>query len=331
MGVAGDPGDDQGQGAKGPVTVPILAADAAGVARAVAALAAGKLAILPTETVYGLGAAAANGAAVARIYAAKCRPRINPLIAHVADLDRAEREAAFDGRARDLARAFWPGPLTIVAPRRPTSAVSLLALAGLDSIAIRCPADSAFQAVLRHLDGPICAPSANRSGRLSPTTASAAAAEFSAADVALALDHGPCRLGVESTIVALIPGAPARLLRPGGLPRADIEAIIGPLADAGDSVIAPGMLASHYAPNAALRLNADAPNTDEVMLGFGAVAGALNLSPSGDLNEAAANLFAFLRALDARGAACIAVAPIPPDGLGEAINDRLARAAAPRD
>jgi L-threonylcarbamoyladenylate synthase len=313
------------------VSVALHAADAAGVARAVDALSQGQLVILPTETVYGLAADAANGAAIARIYAAKGRPRINPLIAHVADLDHAERHAVFDSRARELALRFWPGPLTIVAPRRPDSTVSLLALAGLDTIALRSPADSAFQAVLRRLNRPICAPSANRSGRLSPTTAADAAAEFAAGDVALALDHGPCRLGVESTILALIPGQSPRLLRPGALARDDIEAVIGPLAAAGDGVQAPGMLASHYAPNAALRLNADAPNTDERMLGFGAIDGDLNLSPSGDVREAAANLFAYLRALDSRGAARIAVAPIPVEGLGEALNDRLARAAAPRD
>jgi L-threonylcarbamoyladenylate synthase len=312
------------------MSVVMVAADSAGVSRAVDALGAGQLVILPTETVYGLGADATNGAAVARIYAAKGRPRINPLIAHVPDLDRAEREAVFDPRARDLALAFWPGPLTLVLPRRPDSTVSLLALAGLDSIALRSPADSAFQAVLRRLDRPICAPSANRSGALSPTTAADAASAFAAADVALALDHGRCKLGVESTIVALSPGAPAQLLRPGALDRAEIEALIGPLAAAGDAVQAPGMLASHYAPNALVRLNADRPGPDEVMLGFGAIAGDVNLSPAGDLIEAAANLFGHLRALDRCGAKSIAVAPIPPHGLGEAINDRLARAAAPR-
>jgi L-threonylcarbamoyladenylate synthase len=313
------------------VSAPLLVADAVGVWRAVAALSDGKLVILPTETVYGLGADATNGAAVARIYAAKGRPRINPLIVHVADLDQAERQAMFDTRARELTLRFWPGPLTIVAPRRADSTVSLLALAGLDTIAVRRPADSAFQAVLRRLERPICAPSANRSGRLSPTHAPAAAADFAAADVALALDHGPCRLGVESTILALLPGEAPRLLRPGALARAEIEAVIGPLAAAGDRVQAPGMLASHYAPNAALRLNVDRPDTDEMMLGFGAIDGDLNLSPRGDVNEAAANLFAYLRLLDVRGAARIAVAPIPAEGLGEAINDRLARAAAPRE
>ncbi len=312
------------------MSVVLLAADAAGVARAVDALGRGQLVILPTETVYGLAADATNGAAVARIYAVKGRPRINPLIAHVCDLDHAERHALFDSRARELALRFWPGPLTIVAPRRPDSAVSLLALAGLDTIALRCPADSAFQAVLRRLDRPICAPSANRSGRLSPTAAADAAADFAAPDVALALNHGPCRLGVESTILALLPGEAPRLLRPGALARGEIEAVIGPLAAAGDGVQAPGMLASHYAPNAALRLSADRPEPGELMLGFGVVDGDLNLTPSGDLHEAAANLFAYLRALDARGAARIAVAPIPCEGLGEAINDRLARAAAPR-
>lgn len=309
----------------------IEAPTAQGLANAVAALRAGALVILPTETVYGLAVDAANAAAVARVYEAKGRPRFNPLIAHVNDGEAARTLALFDARANALAQAFWPGPLTLVLPRAPTCPVALLACAGLDTIAVRVPAHPVMRQVLAAFGGAIAAPSANRSGRLSPTTAAAAEAELGA-QVALTLDGGPCAVGLESTIVFLAPNQPATLLRPGGVARQRIEALIGPLAAAGEGVQAPGMLASHYAPSAALRLNARAPRVGEAFLAFGpnAPAGALNLSAAGDLAQAAANLFDHLRRLDAAGVQTIAVAPIPDHGLGEAINDRLARAAAPR-
>jgi L-threonylcarbamoyladenylate synthase len=312
------------------MSAPLLAADAAGVTRASDALAAGELVILPTETVYGVAADATNGLAVARIYAAKGRPRFNPLIAHVPDLETAERHGHFSPAARALAIAFWPGPLTLVVPRRAESDISLLATAGLDTIALRAPGHPAAQALLRRFGRPLAAPSANRSGGISPTNAADALAEL-AGSVAVALDAGPCRIGVESTIVALPAEGPPRLLRPGGIARADIERLTGPLAAAtAGEVSAPGMLESHYAPRAQVRLNAVSSEAGEKHLGFGGVVGDLNLSPTGDLGEAAANLFAHLRRLDETGAAAIAVAPIPNAGLGEAINDRLARAAAPR-
>lgn len=285
--------------------------------------------ILPTETVYGLAADAADAAAVARLYEAKGRPRFNPLIAHVADLDAARRIARLDVRAERLAEAFWPGPLTIVAPIAEGSAVCDLARAGLDTVAVRVPAHPLAVAVLRAFGGPLVAPSANRSGRPSPTTCAAATEELgTAAD--LSLDGGPCAVGLESTVVALLDGPP-RLLRPGAVTRGSIEALIGPLAPAEDDAKrSPGRMARHYAPNAPVRLEAAGPREGEAFLAFGpAPSGSrvLNLSPSGDLAEAAANLFAMLRAADAMSPAAIAVAPIPESGLGEAINDRLRRAA----
>lgn len=303
----------------------------ADIREAVAALKSGGLVILPTETVYGLAADAGDARAVAAVYAAKGRPAFNPLIAHVADVALARRIAVFDDRAERLAQAFWPGPLTLVLPIADEAAVCDLARAGLDTVAVRSPAHPLAHALLEAFDGPLVAPSANRSGRPSPTTFADAVEETGAS--AAALDGGPCRIGLESTVVALL-DAP-RLLRPGAVTRAQIEALIGPLSEAqADAKRSPGRLARHYAPNLPLRLNAEEPRRDEVWLGFGQTpgkeggGGAFNLSPEGDLVEAAANLFAYLRAADrSQGASGIAVAPIPDTGLGEAINDRLRRAA----
>lgn len=293
------------------------------------ALAAGGLVILPTETVYGLGADAANPAAVAALFAAKGRPRFNPLIAHVADLDAAGRIAHLDSRAQALAEAFWPGPLTLVAPLRDPAAVCDLARAGLDTVAVRAPAHPLALQVLKAFGRAVVAPSANRSGRPSPTTY-ADAVEETGAYAAAAIDGGPCTIGLESAVVLVVPG-PLRLLRPGGLDRAAIEAVAGPLAEAeaGDNQ-SPGRLALHYAPRAPLRLGAATPTAGEAYLAFGpaqAGPGVFNLSPAADVREAAANLFAYLRAADRLNPAAIAVAPIPEHGLGEAINDRLRRAA----
>lgn len=302
------------------------------IAAAARALAAGQLVILPTETVYGLAADAANAEAVARLYEAKGRPRFNPLIAHVTDLGMAGRVASLDERARRLARAFWPGPLTVVAPIADAGLVCDLARAGLDTVAVRAPAHPTAQAVLRAFGRPAVAPSANRSGRPSPTTFADAVAETGAV-ASVALDGGPCAVGLESTVVALLEGPP-RLLRPGAVTRAEIEALIGPLADAeADAARSPGRLARHYAPDAPLRLDADAPGPGEAFLAFGPGPSGpriFNLSPKGDLREAAANLFLALRAADATKPTAIAVARVPEGGLGEAINDRLRRAAAGR-
>ena len=290
------------------------------------ALRRGDLVILPTETVYGLAADAANPGAVAAIFEAKGRPRFNPLIAHVTGRPEALRLAAFDQRAEALMEAFWPGPLTLVAPIRDSTSVCDLARAGLDTVAVRAPAHPAARQVLQAFGRPVVAPSANRSGRPSPTTFADAVAE-TGASAAAALDGGPCAVGLESTVVALLEGQ-ARLLRPGSVTRAEIEALVGPLAEAEmDARRSPGRMAAHYAPDAPVRINADRAGTGEVMIGFGAMDGDLNLSRSGDLREAAANLFAYLRAADARKPAAIAVAPIPDQGIGEAINDRLRRAA----
>jgi L-threonylcarbamoyladenylate synthase len=299
------------------------------VADAAAALAAGELVVLPTETVYGLAADAANPAAVARLYEAKGRPRFNPLIAHVTDLAMASDVARLDGRARRLAEAFWPGPLTIVAPLGDPASVCDLARAGLDTVAVRAPAHLVAQGVIAAFGRPIVAPSANRSGRPSPTTLADAVAETGEA-AAVALDGGPCRIGLESTVVSLLDGPP-RLLRPGAVTRAEIERLIGPLAEAAaDAARSPGRLARHYAPVAPLRLDADAPREGEAYLAFGPAPEGpriFNLSPAADLAAAAAHLFSMLRAADALRPIAIAVAPIPEDGLGEAINDRLRRAA----
>ncbi|MFN8831558.1 MAG: L-threonylcarbamoyladenylate synthase [Labrys sp. (in: a-proteobacteria)] len=312
--------------------------DESGWARAAAILADGGLVAFPTETVYGLGADATSGRAVAGIYAAKGRPSFNPLIAHVATLHAAEREGVFDRRARRLANAFWPGPLTLVLPRAPTATVSDLATAGLDSVALRMPAHATARALIAALGRPIAAPSANRSGHVSPTTADHVLADLDGRIDAVIIGAS-ADVGVESTILACL-GDRVTLLRPGGVTRAMAEAVIGEAIDdadgeAADRPLAPGRLASHYAPGAPVRLDAEAPRPGEAWLGFGAGGVpdgplAVNLSPAGDLAEAAANLFACLRRLDAAHPAAIAVAPIPVDGLGEAIRDRLIRAAAPR-
>lgn len=301
------------------------------LARAAEILSAGGLVVFPTETVYGLGADATNPRAVARIFEAKGRPHFNPLIAHVLGLDEAEREAELPDAARRLAEAFWPGPFTLVVPRRADSQVVELACAGLATIALRAPAHPLARDLLKAFGKPIVAPSANRSGHVSATTAQHAAHDLGGR-VDLVLDGGPCPIGLESTIVAVDESGACTLLRPGAIDRADIERVIGALATPASSAVqAPGMLESHYAPRARLRLDADAPRPGEAYLAFGpAPDGATTLSASGDLVEAAANLYAVLRALDATGAEVIAVAPIPPLGLGEAIRDRLARAAAPR-
>ncbi|MBS0332721.1 MAG: threonylcarbamoyl-AMP synthase [Proteobacteria bacterium] len=293
---------------------------------AAAALRAGGLVILPTETVYGLAADAADARAVAKVYEAKGRPSFNPLIAHVAGAGMARRIAQFDDRAEALAARFWPGPLTLVLPVADTAAVCDLARAGLETVAVRAPAHPVAQALLQAFGGPLVAPSANRSGRPSPTTFADAVAETGGA-AAAALDGGPCRIGLESTVVALLDRP--RLLRPGAVTRAEIEAVSGPLAEAeADARRSPGRLARHYAPDLPVRLNATEPHDGEVWLGFGpGFPEPLNLSLTGDLAEAATNLFSFLRAADASGARGIAVAPIPDTGLGEAINDRLRRAA----
>jgi L-threonylcarbamoyladenylate synthase len=322
------------------VSTPISPPSDGTISAAAQALRQGELVIFPTETVYGLGASAIDDRAVALIYAAKGRPQFNPLIVHVADTAAAQDLAHFNARALALAERFWPGPLTLVLPKRQSAGLSLLATAGLDTVALRVPHHPVALALLRAAGVPVVAPSANPSGRVSPTTA-AHAAETLFSPVAMVLDGGPCKVGLESTIVGFDGERPV-LLRPGGLSRAAIEAVAGPLASPAPhgKPSAPGQLASHYAPRARLRLNAAAPLPHEAFLAFGPDAPAtfnptgnptLNLSPSGDLTEAAANLFAHLRALDASRAAVIAVMPIPDMGLGEAINDRLARAAAPRD
>jgi len=304
------------------------AAGGAEIDAAARLLKAGRLVAFPTETVYGLGADATDDSAVAAVFEAKGRPRFNPLIVHVADLETAENLAVFDRRARRLAQAFWPGPLTLALPRAPDSPVSWLASAGLDTVALRWPAHGTAEALIRAAGRPIVGPSANRSGRLSPTLAAHAAAELGGR-ASMVLDGGPCRLGLESTVIALAPDM-AALLRPGALDAGAVEAEIGPLADpvrpeGAAPRPSPGMLLRHYAPDTPLRMGAAAARPGEAMLGFGAVAGDLNLSPAGDLAEAAANLFAMLRRLD--GGHGIAVAPIPEHGLGRAINDRLRRAA----
>lgn len=315
--------------------IPIVIPDSLQLDDAADALRAGRLVVFPTETVYGLGADAKQEKAVARVFAAKGRPHFNPLIVHVQDVSAARQIARFDPMAERLAFTFWPGPLTLVLEMRPEAGISALATAGLDTVAVRVPAHPVAQALLMQFGGPLVAPSANPSGRVSPTRAEHAA-EGLGPDVAMTLDGGPSAVGLESTIVGWDMGEPV-LLRPGGLPREVIERLTGPLKSPRLSAQpnAPGQLASHYAPRAHLRLNTTAPLVSEAFLTFGpsppsTSAPTLNLSPSGDLIEAAANLFAYLRALDASRASAIAVMPIPTGGLGEAINDRLARAAAPR-
>lgn len=298
------------------------------IATAAALILAGGLVAFPTETVYGLGADATQDHAVAKIYAAKGRPQFNPLITHVVDVEAAFALGKFSADALKLAARFWPGPLTLVVPRRADCPVSLLASAGLPSLALRVPAHPIALELLRAVGRPVVAPSANPSGRISPTTAAHVRAGLTPDMI---LDGGACAVGVESTVVSLLDRP--RLLRPGGLARETIESALGfALEDAetGGALHSPGQLESHYAPHAAMRLNAMQAEVGEVYLGFGASGGAHNLSPSGDVVEAAANLFRMLHEIDALKPKCIAVAPIPHSGLGEAINDRLKRAAAPR-
>jgi L-threonylcarbamoyladenylate synthase len=313
----------------------IASAGAAAIARAAALLRAGRLVAFPTETVYGLGGDATNEHAVAAIFAAKARPRFNPLIVHVRDLAEAETLAIFNSRARHAAAKFWPGPLTIALRRQPFAGLSLLASAGLDTVAVRVPAHPVAQALLREAGRPIAAPSANRSGRVSPTSA-AHVAEDLGDDVALILDDGPTPLGLESTVLDLS-GEPPALLRPGAVTFEALTELLGPIAVPGSALPkSPGMLASHYAPRLPVRLAAAEACPGEGLLAFGpnappGFAEVLWLSRTSDLTEAAANLFAMLRRLDRPAFTGIAVMPIPEHGLGRAINDRLRRAAAPRD
>ncbi len=290
-------------------------------------LAQGDLVILPTETVYGLAADAADARAVAAVFEAKGRPRFNPLIAHASDASAAEAIAVFDDSARALAQAFWPGPLTIVAPVRDRTAVCDLARAGLDSVAVRVPGHAKARALIAAFGRAVVAPSANRSGRPSPTTFTDAVEETGFA-AAAAVDGGPCTVGVESTVVSVLEGRVA-LLRPGAVTRAELEALIGPLASGGEGHRSPGRLALHYAPDAPVRIEATAARTGEILLGFGPGSGEprWSLSATGDLREAAANLFRLLREADRERPGGIAVAPVPLTGLGEAVNDRLRRAA----
>ena len=311
----------------------LLAPEPEELAYAAMMLAQGRLVAMPTETVYGLAADARNPKAVAAIYAAKGRPSFNPLIVHAPDLATAETIGIFGDPARRLAEAFWPGALTLVVPLRADSGIASLVTAGLDTVAIRVPAHQAAQDLLHAFGGVVAAPSANRSGRISPTTAAHVMAGLDG-KLAAVIDAGPCPVGVESTIIGWQGGLPA-LLRPGGIPAEAIAEALGqrltmPAANADpEKPAAPGMLTSHYAPGAPVRLNARAAGPDEFLIGFGPVSGEITLSPSGDLVEAAANLFDALHRADATGRP-IAVAPIPDHGMGRAINDRLRRAAAPR-
>ena len=300
------------------------------ISKAADLLLSGALVAFPTETVYGLGALATDDKAVARIYEAKGRPTFNPLISHVPDVEAAFALGEFSADALKLAARFWPGPLTLVVPRWSTCNVSLLASAGLPSLAIRVPQHAIALELLRAVGKPVVAPSANPSGRISPTTAQHVR-DGLGDKVSLVLDGGACAVGVESTVVSFLEGK-ATLLRPGGLAREAIEEALGyKLAEGlGNVIHSPGQMESHYAPYAAMRLNAEAAMDGEAYLGFGKFGGAYNLSPSGDVVETAANLFRMLHELDAEKPKCIAVAPIPMSGLGEAINDRLKRAAAPR-
>ena len=295
------------------------------MAEAAEIIARGGCVAVPTETVYGLAADATDARAVAGIYATKGRPSFNPLIVHVADLAAAETLAMFDDRARALAGRYWPGPLTLVLPHREGSAIASLVTAGLDTIAIRVPAHRAMQALLRSTGKPLAAPSANASGAISPTCAAHVLATLDGR-IAAILDDGPSTAGIESTIIGL--AGPARLLRPGPIPNRAIEAVLGSaLEAAGDGITAPGQLASHYAPKKPLRLNAARGEKGEWMIGFGTIVGNDSLSGTGDLVEAAARLFDALHRADASEFASIAIAPIPGDDIGAAINDRLARAA----
>ncbi|GJE55686.1 L-threonylcarbamoyladenylate synthase [Methylobacterium thuringiense] len=317
-----------------------LAPDADGIGEAARLLGAGRLVAIPTETVYGLAADASEPSAVAAIYAAKERPRFNPLIAHLPDEAAARHEGIFDETAAALAKAFWPGPLTLVVPAAPGGSVCDLARAGLPSVALRVPGHALAREILARVGRPIAAPSANRSGRVSPTSVAHVLADLDGR-IAAVLDGGTCSVGIESTVVACL-GGPPRLLRPGGITRAELRRVLGidPAVGSGDDSrpIGPGLLASHYAPRAAVRLDVERIAPGEAVLLFGSFrpagldeAGVVEtLSERGDATEAASRLFEALRRLDASGAGTIAVVAIPADGLGEAINDRLNRAAAPR-
>ena len=306
----------------------IRAADAAGIALAAEQLRAGGLVALPTETVYGLAARADSASAVAAIYHAKGRPDFNPLIVHVPDLVTAEAIAVFDDRAQALAARFWPGALTLVLPLRPDAPIALAVTAGLDTIALRCPAHPVMRAVLEACALPLAAPSANASGGVSPTRAEHVAASLGDA-VGLVLDGGACMAGIESTIVALR-GSGWEVLRPGPVTVAQLIELLGPPLDvaAARRIEAPGQLASHYSPGKPVRLDARSAQADEFLIGFGPIAGSINLSSGGDLAEAAARLYECLHAAAAAPDARIAVAPVPAEGIGAAINDRLRRAAA---
>ncbi|MFN3664085.1 L-threonylcarbamoyladenylate synthase [Yoonia sp.] len=311
-------------------TLLLLKPDQPGLTRAADILAQGGLVSFPTETVYGLGADARNDHAVAGIFAAKGRPSFNPLIVHVGSLAAAQAICDFNGDARHLAAAFWPGALTLVLPLRADAGISRLVTAGLNSVAVRVPDHPVAAALLAAFGGPVAAPSANPSGRISPTIAAHVSAGLGDRIDAL-VDGGPCAVGLESTIVSCL-GTPT-LLRAGGIPAEAIAACLGqPLATAEnpDAPTSPGQLLSHYAPKGQVRLNANDRKRGEVLLGFGPVEGDLTLSATGDLTEAAARLFERLHQLDTMGATQIAIAPIPDHGLGRAINDRLRRAAAPR-
>ncbi len=310
--------------------------NAAAYAEAAEILRAGGLAAFPTETVYGLGADATDDRAVAAIFAAKGRSRFNPLIVHFPNAEAAAAEVMFDARARAVAKAFWPGPLTLVLPRGPACRISLLCSAGLDTLAVRVPDHPIGQALLEAAGCPLAAPSANPSGALSPTTADHVARAFGD-EVPLILDGGPCPVGLESTVLDLSGEDPV-LLRPGGVTAVQLEPLVGPVrrADADSEIKSPGMLSSHYAPTRPLRLDAAEVAANEALLAFGpapleGAAKTVNLSETGDTAEAAARLFAALHELDRPEYAAIAVMPIPDSGLGQAINDRLRRAAAPRE
>ena len=304
----------------------ILPSDDAAITAAMELLRSGQIVAIPTETVYGLAADASNADAVAKIYAAKGRPDFNPLIVHVADQSAAENLAEFSPMAHQLAQAFWPGPLTLVLPLRPDADIAGAVTAGLPTIALRCPAHPVMQALLKKTGLNIAAPSANKSGGISPTRAEHVLAGLGGA-VPMILDGGACSAGLESTIVAVRDNG-WQILRPGPVTAADIERVlgIGPLTASGDNIEAPGQLASHYAPSKAVRLNATQPEPGEWHIGFGVVEGNDNLSASGDLAQAAANLFDALHRADASAALSISVAPIPHEGIGVAINDRLQRA-----
>lgn len=309
----------------------ILPLNGGSIAIAAGHVRAGRLVAFPTETVYGLGGDATSGAAVAAIFEAKGRPRFNPLIVHVPDMIAARRIGDFDKRAEELASRFWPGPLTLVVKRRADGGVPELVSAGLDTVAIRVPAHRGARTFLAEAARPLAAPSANRSGGVSPTTAQHVAEELGDA-VALILDGGPCEVGLESTVLDMSGETPV-LLRPGAAPLEELQEALGrriEMAGAGAAIASPGMLERHYAPALPLRMDAEKAEAGEALLGFGPAPGAtLNLSEAGDLREAAANLFAMLRNLDRPEFTGIAVMPIPETGLGRAINDRLCRGAAP--